>query len=318
MHYVEHGDGLPVLALHGAGVDHREVMACLDPVFQALSGYRRIYPDLPGMGRTPAPEAISSADDVLDVLLEFIDGVIGDQPLLVVGHSAGGYYAQALAGQRPEQVAGLALLCPLLSGSHDVPEHVVVYRSGDIGSAEFRDYFTVQTAQTLDRYERYVEPAALLADESALAVGSQPTPRPGSGPTSDAARHRTPGLDCRLRQCLRPSRSLSARHLRRAGPGRSRAAPRAARAAPRSDHRMARARGGGVRRAPCGSGQGRLWMRGLLTSVRPFPLFVVAWSDQGRLDGRARLAPVRHFPPRSGHPATHPVPAVLLSRLTVT
>jgi pimeloyl-ACP methyl ester carboxylesterase len=169
VHYVEHGEGSPVLALHGAGVDHREVMACLDPVFDALTGYRRIYPDLPGMGRTPAPEAIRSADDVLDVLLEFIDGVVGDQPLLVVGHSAGGYYAQAIADQRSEQVAGLALLCPLLTGIHDVPEHEVVYRSGDIGDAEFRDYFTVQTAETLDRYERYVEPAARLADESALA-----------------------------------------------------------------------------------------------------------------------------------------------------
>jgi pimeloyl-ACP methyl ester carboxylesterase len=169
VHYVEQGEGSPVLALHGAGVDHRELMACLDPVFDALTGYRRIYPDLPGMGRTPAPEAIRSADDVLDVLLEFIDGVIGDQPLLLVGHSAGGYYARAIAGQRPEQVAGLALLCPLLAGSHDVPEHAVVYASGDMGNAEFRDYFTVQTAETLDRYERYVEPAARLADESALA-----------------------------------------------------------------------------------------------------------------------------------------------------
>jgi pimeloyl-ACP methyl ester carboxylesterase len=169
VHYVEHGRGTPVLVLHGAGIDHREVMACLDPVFDAYTGYRRIYPDLPGMGRTPAPESINSADDVLDVLLAFIDGVIGDRPLLVAGHSAGGYYAQAIASRRPEQVAGLALLCPLLTGIHDVPEHEVVHGSGRIGDAEFRDYFTVQTAQTLDRYQRYVQPAAQLADQSALA-----------------------------------------------------------------------------------------------------------------------------------------------------
>jgi pimeloyl-ACP methyl ester carboxylesterase len=168
MHYVEHGDGLPVLALHGAGVDHREVMGCLDPVFDA-PGYRRVYPDLPGMGRTPAPDTIGSADDVLDVLLGFIDGVIGGQPLLVAGHSAGGYYAQAIAGRRPEQVVGLALLCPLVADIHDLPEHNVVYGSGSIGDAGFRDYFTVHTAQTLDRYQRYVEPAARLADQSALA-----------------------------------------------------------------------------------------------------------------------------------------------------
>ena len=169
VHYVEQGEGSPVLTLHGAGVDHREVMGCLDPVFEASTGYRRIYPDLPGMGQTPAPETIRGADDVLEVLLGFIDGVIGDQPLLVAGHSAGGYYAQAIAAQRPEQVVGLALLCPLLAGIHDVPEHEVVHGSGSIGNAEFRDYFTVQTAQTLDRYERYVEPAARMTDQSALA-----------------------------------------------------------------------------------------------------------------------------------------------------
>jgi pimeloyl-ACP methyl ester carboxylesterase len=169
VHYVVHGEGVPVLALHGAGVDHREVMACLEPVLGAFTGYRRIYLDLPGMGRTPAPETISSADDVLDVLLAFIDGVVGDVPMLVAGHSAGGYYAQAITGRRPEQVVGLALLCPLLAGIHDVPEHAVTVGSGDLGDAEFRDYFTVQTAETLHRYERYVRPASELADGDALA-----------------------------------------------------------------------------------------------------------------------------------------------------
>lgn len=170
VHYVEQGDGAPVLVLHGAGVDHREVMACLDPVFDTFAGYRRIYPDLPGMGRTPAPETITSADDVLDVLLAFIDEVVGDQRLLLGGHSAGGYYAQAIAAQRPEQVVGLALLCPLLAGIRDVPAHEVVHRSGgDLGDDGFRDYFTVQTAGTLERYETYVDPAARLADPAALA-----------------------------------------------------------------------------------------------------------------------------------------------------
>lgn len=174
VHYDERGDGSPVLALHGAAVDHREIKACLEPVFDAVTGYRRIYPDLPGMGRTPAPESISSADAVFELLLAFIDQVIGDRPLLVAGHSAGGYYAQAIAGHRPEQVVGLALLCPLLPGVHDVPGRGVAFQSGDVGNAEFRDYFAVRTADTLDRYQRYVEPAARLADQGALArIGQQ-------------------------------------------------------------------------------------------------------------------------------------------------
>ena len=168
VHYVEQGEGLPVLALHGAGVDHREVMACLEPVFEPLAGYRRIYPDLPGTGRTPAPETVHSADDVLDVLLAFVATVVGDQQLLVVGHSAGAYYAQAIADEIPDRVAGLTLLCPLLPGIHDVPEHEVVVGSGDLGDDGFRDYFTVQTPAMLQRYETYVEPGGQLADQSAL------------------------------------------------------------------------------------------------------------------------------------------------------
>jgi pimeloyl-ACP methyl ester carboxylesterase len=192
VHYVEHGEGSPVLALHGAGVDHREIMACLDPIVDAVTGYRRIYVDLPGMGQTPAPETIGSADDVLEVLLAFIDGVIGTVPLVVAGHSAGGYYAQAIARRRPEQIAGLALLCPLLAGIHDVPDPDVVVSSGDIGSTEFRDYFTVQTSTTLDRYERYVQPAVGLADQSALArIGER---WELTTPASDQAPYRCPTL----------------------------------------------------------------------------------------------------------------------------
>ena len=55
VHYAEHGAGRPVVVLHGAGVDHHEVEACFEPVFAGTEGFRRIYPDLPGMGRTPPP-----------------------------------------------------------------------------------------------------------------------------------------------------------------------------------------------------------------------------------------------------------------------
>src|SRR5215468_855250 len=132
-HHVEHGTGRPVLVLHGAGVDHREAEACFEPVLGGVAGLRRIYPDLPGMGRTAAPEALRSAEDVLDTLLTFADEVTGGNAYLLVGHSAGGYYAQAMAARRPAQVAGLALVCPLLTGLRDIPAHRVVAGSAEIG-----------------------------------------------------------------------------------------------------------------------------------------------------------------------------------------
>ncbi|MFJ3727983.1 alpha/beta fold hydrolase [Streptomyces sp. NPDC090045] len=184
VHYVEHGSGRPVLVLHGAGVDHRETEACFEQALDGLAGLRRIYPDLPGMGRTTAPGTLRSADDVLDTLLHFADEVTGGTPYLLAGHSAGAYYAQAMAARGQEQrVAGLALVCPLLPGLRDVPEHRVVAGSGEIGDDAFRSYFVVQTPEMLERYERYVAPAAGLVDQTALErIGERWALTPGRAP----------------------------------------------------------------------------------------------------------------------------------------
>ncbi|MQA84102.1 MAG: alpha/beta fold hydrolase [Streptosporangiales bacterium] len=183
VHYTEHGSGTPVLALHGMDVDHREISGSLEPLFADRAGYRRIYPDLPGMGRTPAPETINSADDVLDTLLALVDAVIGEQAFLVVGQSYGGYLARAIASRRPRQVAGLALICPLVgeqvrAEEVDVPEHVVLHVADDLDldaalepamQDEFRNYLVVQTPATLRRFQETVVPGVALADHAALA-----------------------------------------------------------------------------------------------------------------------------------------------------
>ncbi|NEM06150.1 alpha/beta fold hydrolase [Geodermatophilus normandii] len=168
VHSVAHGTGRPVLVLHGAGVDHREAEACFEPALDGVAGLRRIYPDLPGMGRTTAPATLRSADDVLETLLGFADEVTGGTAFLLIGHSAGAYYARAMAARRPERVAGLALVCPLLPATRDVPEHRVVAGPGGIGNDDFRTYFVIQTPEMLDRYERHVAPAAALVDHAAL------------------------------------------------------------------------------------------------------------------------------------------------------
>ena len=49
VHYVEHGHGTPLVALHGGGVDHREMEAAIEAIVPPA--YRRIYPDLPGLVR---------------------------------------------------------------------------------------------------------------------------------------------------------------------------------------------------------------------------------------------------------------------------
>lgn len=174
VHYVEHGAGRPMIVLHGAGVDHREAEACFEPALAAHHGLRRLYLDLPGMGRTAAPATVSSADHVLDVLLGFAEEVLGRQPVLLVGHSAGAYYAQGLAARAPRRVAGLALVCPLLAAVREVPAHEPVVAAPGLGDEGFRAYFVVQTPAMLARYEHLVAPAAALVDTDAQErIGAQ-------------------------------------------------------------------------------------------------------------------------------------------------
>lgn len=179
LYYVEVGQGIPVLALHGAYVDHREIAATLEPYFHSQAGYRRIYVDLPGMGRTPAPETVRGDKEVLEILLGFIDAVIGEEPLVVVGHSYGGYLARAIANRRPSQVIGMALLCPLMAtgenAEQQVPQHQVLYGTDDgsktLGAkdaAGFQTYFVVQTPEMVERYQQAVAPGVALADTDAL------------------------------------------------------------------------------------------------------------------------------------------------------
>jgi pimeloyl-ACP methyl ester carboxylesterase len=257
VHYEERGSGTPVLALHGAGVDHREIMGALEPLVADRPGYRRIYPDLPGMGRTPAPDTIDSTDAVLDLLLGLVDAVIGEQAFLVVGHSSGGYLARAIANRRPRQVAGLALISPLvgdLGGGDERPEHVVLHVADDLDvdgalgpemAAVFRDYLVVQTPLTLRRFQETVAPGAELADQAALERMSarwllRSAPEQGPAyPPPDLDPDRSSGRQRRLCRGMAAARALPARHLCRAGPRRPRVATRAGRAARRPARGMA-------------------------------------------------------------------------------
>jgi pimeloyl-ACP methyl ester carboxylesterase len=191
MYFVELGLGTPVLALHGWTPDHRLMLGCLEPLFERRPGYRRLYPDLPGMGRTPAPPGIDSSDDVLAAVDRFIDEHIGAEPFLLIGESYGGYLARALTRRRPAQISGLALICPIGTAvehaERTVPAHATLRTDPDLVDAEpdFLEMAVVRTAETLHHYRADILPGLDAADHTAMArirerwVLSEP---PESGP----------------------------------------------------------------------------------------------------------------------------------------
>jgi len=115
--YEEHGEGLPLVALHGIMLDRHSLRATLEPHFAGRDGWRRVYVDLPGHGETPGHDSIRTHDDVLEVVLELVDALVGDGRLVVAGHSYGALLARGLALRRANHVAGLLLAVPPVQGS---------------------------------------------------------------------------------------------------------------------------------------------------------------------------------------------------------
>lgn len=180
LNFAEHGTGVPVLALHGWTPDHRLMLGCLEPVFAGRPGYRRLYPDLPGMGASFAPPSINGSDDLLAAVEGFIEREIGAEPFLLVGESYGGYLARALARRRAEQVLGLALICPvgtaLEHAERDVPAMAVLRPDPEVVAGldprvakGYVEMAVVQSAETARRYVEEVLSGLDVADEVAMA-----------------------------------------------------------------------------------------------------------------------------------------------------
>ncbi len=172
VHYVEHGLGVPLVALHDAGVDHREIEAAIEAIVPDTR-YRRIYADLPGMGLSSA-DGLTCNDEVVTLIRDFIDH-LGAGPVMLLGHSYGAYLARGVAARRPDTVLGLALLCPVAERSRSVPSHDVVCQDADAYDelepaqrAGFDDYFVLRTQATARRYRDRIAPSTAHVDEAAL------------------------------------------------------------------------------------------------------------------------------------------------------
>ena len=173
--YEDVGDGSLVLALHGAYSTHHELVSALDPMLASFGSYRRLYPDLPGMGASPSHDSIRSSNDVVDILDLFVGDQTGQSPLVVIGHSYGAHLARGLAVRRPQQVVGMALICPLIPGAMNPEPHTVVRSNVDPGSLldpslvdEYVGYFVVHTEETVQRFNDAVVPSIGRFDGDAV------------------------------------------------------------------------------------------------------------------------------------------------------
>jgi pimeloyl-ACP methyl ester carboxylesterase/putative sterol carrier protein len=136
MTYDEVGTGTPLLVLDGWGYSGHLTMIGSEPVYEARTGWRRLYPELPGHGKTPMPSWVQSPDDMLDALLEFLEAIAPSEQFAVTGASWGAYLALGLLHRRPNQLVGLMLDIPgLHRQGGDTPTKQVIRRDPEFAAA---------------------------------------------------------------------------------------------------------------------------------------------------------------------------------------
>lgn len=178
LYYEVRGDGMPLLLIHGYGVDHRLMTGCMEPLFKDRAGWKRIYVDLPGMGKTEANNSIKCSDDVLDLILKFVDQVLPGQSFTVGGESYGGYLSMGIVYKVPEKVDGVLLICPATiidRKKRDLPGSFTLVKDPDLMSSltpseaeELRSMTVVPDRYVWERYKEDIMPGMLMANEQFL------------------------------------------------------------------------------------------------------------------------------------------------------
>jgi pimeloyl-ACP methyl ester carboxylesterase len=181
VHYVERGPAEPeaptAVVVHGFPVDHRLTVGAFEPVFADRPGWRRLYVDLPGMGRTVAPD-VASTDDVFRILRSAVRALVPERPYALIGQSYGGYLARGLAAADPERVTGLAVVVTVVDPRHDLrelPQYRVLVRdpvlAQRVGAEALaaEDILVVQTEETWARSRQEVDPGLAAADPEVVA-----------------------------------------------------------------------------------------------------------------------------------------------------
>ena len=141
--------------LPGWGGDNGEGRDTHEPVFEGRSGWRRIYIDPPGTGKSPSEPSIVDQDGMLDAIARTIDEVVGSDRFALAGTSAGGLHSRGLIKRDPSRILGLLLR---------VPGVVVDRTKRTLPTADYLDQTADFVAASADKDRRYYDAVDDIAD----------------------------------------------------------------------------------------------------------------------------------------------------------
>ncbi|MCF2139559.1 MAG: alpha/beta hydrolase [Candidatus Lokiarchaeota archaeon] len=180
IYYEIHGNGIPILNLHGFPLDHRIMLGCMEPIFDENlnTKYKRIYFDFPGMGKSTSASWIKSTDDILQLTLDFISEIIHSESFIVVGESYGGYIAGGVVSRLRNRILGLLLICPMIIADFSkrhLPKRTVLERDFDFYSKfppklqeEYDSILVIENERICTRYQQEIPDAMACANMELL------------------------------------------------------------------------------------------------------------------------------------------------------
>lgn len=117
LYYETHGAGDPLVLIAGLGYDHwqwHKMVPGLSKHFQVIVFDNR------GAGESDKPAGPYAAQTLADDTAALLEA-LGHQQAFVMGHSMGGYIAQALALSKPDRVSRLILSATNFGGPNQIP-----------------------------------------------------------------------------------------------------------------------------------------------------------------------------------------------------
>jgi pimeloyl-ACP methyl ester carboxylesterase len=114
VHYEVFGEGRPIIVLPGWSMNVPLTVHDTEPCFQQRDGWKRIYIDPPGHGKTPGKDWITDQDQILEVILDCIDKLTTGQRFSLIGFSLGAYLARGVRLHRAEFIDGIAMIVPVI------------------------------------------------------------------------------------------------------------------------------------------------------------------------------------------------------------
>lgn len=159
------GTGFPVYFFHGMSQDSTSMIENYEPFM--TTGIKRIYLDLPGMGDSQDVSLVHNSDDVLRLVIDFINQITGDQKIAICGHSYGGYICLGLLDKLGSKIESAFLTCPVVHAdkeNRDISAHKNIIQekleTTDSNYQKFLGMNVLINLKAWDNYQKAIIPGA--------------------------------------------------------------------------------------------------------------------------------------------------------------